>query len=238
MDNPMKRVGGQAVRRLGRAFSGEFVWPQPSTITRLRERAVERSAAMIEERLEGASLSESREGFLRFVAGLLPSAPDGLFLEFGYHVGASARILTQGLRRRPERPVLHSFDAFEGLRDQWTEVDLSVGSLAMGGTVPDPVPGVELVVGWVEETLVPFLDGHPGPVALCNLDMDVYPPTRFALEALAPRFVDGSLVVFDDLHGYPGWELASWRALHEVLDGTPYRWVAFGPHQGALTIGA
>lgn len=58
---------------------------------------------------------------------------------------------------------------------------------------------LELHEGDLFETLPAFLRQNPATkVALLHLDLDVYEPTAFALEALAPHMVKGGLIVLDD----------------------------------------
>ena len=58
---------------------------------------------------------------------------------------------------------------------------------------------LELHEGDLFETLPAFLRQNPATkVALLHLDLDVYEPTAFALEALAPHMVKRGLIVLDD----------------------------------------
>jgi len=69
------------------------------------------------------------------------------------------------------------------------------------------LPKVELVSGDVTESLPAFLADNPHVIpALIHLDMDVYAPTRRALELLLPRMPKGGVVVFDELNmkDFPG----------------------------------
>jgi hypothetical protein len=83
-----------------------------------------------------------------------------------------------------------------------------------------PRPGVrrfELVKGDVVETFPHWLDRHPESlVALAYFDMDIYRPTKEALQALLPRLTQGSIIGFDELclESFPGETLA----VREVLD--------------------
>jgi hypothetical protein len=75
----------------------------------------------------------------------------------------------------------------------------------------------ELVQGDACETVPAWLDRHPESlVALAYFDMDIYKPTREALQALLPRLVKGSVIAFDELclEVFPGETIA----LREVLD--------------------
>jgi predicted O-methyltransferase YrrM len=64
---------------------------------------------------------------------------------------------------------------------------------------------VILVPGDVRETLPNYLsDNTESRIALLHLDMDVYEPTLFALEALWDRMCPGALVVIDDYNAVAG----------------------------------
>ena len=91
-------------------------------------------------------------------------------------------------------------------------------------------------MGWVEETLPVWLAHHPGTITFAHFDMDVYKPTRFALERIAPRLQHGSLLLFDEFHGYPGWQFHEFLALSEVFSPSVYRFVALGPEQCLVEI--
>jgi hypothetical protein len=69
------------------------------------------------------------------------------------------------------------------------------------------VKKVSLVAGDVTKTLRPFLADNPHIApALVYLDMDIYEPTKFALQELLPRMAKGSVVAFDEFahRTYPG----------------------------------
>lgn len=69
------------------------------------------------------------------------------------------------------------------------------------------VKKVSLVAGDVTQTLQPFLRDNPHIApALVYLDMDIYEPTKFALQALLPLMPKGSVVAFDEFahRSYPG----------------------------------
>ena len=74
---------------------------------------------------------------------------------------------------------------------------------------------------WVE-------DNPHAIVAMAIFDMDIYQPTRDALEAIKPRFAKGSVLVFDELNcsQFPG----ETQALDEVLAINNLR-LKHDPHQ-------
>jgi hypothetical protein len=64
---------------------------------------------------------------------------------------------------------------------------------------------VELIEGDVRLTLTRYLETRPAArIALLHLDVDVYEPTKFALETLWSRVVPGGLVVIDDYNAVEG----------------------------------
>lgn len=71
---------------------------------------------------------------------------------------------------------------------------------------------VHLVKGDVHETIPRFIDGHPHlVVSLLFLDLDLYEPTRAALEHFLPRMPRGAILAFDELDNpiWPGETLAA-----------------------------
>jgi hypothetical protein len=79
-------------------------------------------------------------------------------------------------------------------------------------------PRIELVVGDVEETVPDYVRRNPGlRIALLHFDVDLYRPTRVALEQLWPLVVPGGVVAFDE-YGIPPWEGES-RAVDEFFAG-------------------
>jgi hypothetical protein len=131
---------------------------------------------------------------------------------------------------------IYGFDTFEGFAAlAETDRKSSSGLVSEGGYAIDSyerlkhavalydanrfighVSKIELVRGDVTKSLPAFLDANPHVVpALVHLDMDVYEPTKVALELLVPRMPKGGIVVLDELNmpDFPG-ETA---ALRDVL---------------------
>ncbi len=80
----------------------------------------------------------------------------------------------------------------------------------------------ELIKGDVRETLPKYFENNPHTVvALAYLDMDIYAPTKAALEALLPHLTKGSIIVFDEMNWevFPGPTIA----LKEVLGLDKYK---------------
>ena len=75
---------------------------------------------------------------------------------------------------------------------------------------------VELVEGWIQNTLPSVVDQIKS-ISILRLDMDIYAPTKFALEHLFPKISPGGIVIIDD------WELDGARiACQEYFESISY----------------
>jgi hypothetical protein len=75
---------------------------------------------------------------------------------------------------------------------------------------------VQLVQGDVAHTIPKFIDDHPHLlVSLLFMDLDLYEPTRVALEHFLPRMPRGAVLAFDELDNpiWPGETQAALEAL-------------------------
>lgn len=74
----------------------------------------------------------------------------------------------------------------------------------------------ELVKGDVSSTVPAYLTKHPETIiSLAYFDLDLYDPTKIALEAMLPHLVKGSVLVFDELclAEFPGETVAVAQAI-------------------------
>ena len=92
-----------------------------------------------------------------------------------------------------------------------------------------------LHVGLFADTLGPFLASYAGgarggiggdgaPLALAHVDCDLYSSTRDALDALAPRVVVGSVIVFDEYLGHATWRDDEAKAWLEACAARGWAW--------------
>jgi len=97
---------------------------------------------------------------------------------------------------------------------------------------------VELIKGWFDETLPRFLTQHPGNFAFIHVDCDTYEATRTLFQAAGGRVAAGTVIVFDEYFGYPGWRVGEWKAWQEFVGerGVRYEYVGFSVNQVAVRI--
>lgn len=75
---------------------------------------------------------------------------------------------------------------------------------------------IEFVVGDICQTANEYMNSHPETmVALAYFDIDLYEPTKIALNAIITRMVKGSILAFDE-PGDPNWP-GETLAIEEVL---------------------
>lgn len=149
----------------------------------------------------------------------LAMAPaDGITLECGVYFGRSLRVIAE----RTRGPV-HGFDSFRGLPEAWNANE-GAGAYSTAGRRPAVAGNVTLHGGWFEDTLPPFFATHAGPIRLLHVDCDLYSSTHTVLAAAGPRLVPGSVIVFDDLLGYPGHEQHELRAFEEFVASNGLTW--------------
>jgi hypothetical protein len=139
---------------------------------------------------------------------------DALLLDLGVWLGWSTRLMSDASGR-----TIYGFDTFEGLVEDWQVDDQIVfkrGTFSLseplaerfiadtGVTLHDGVPAalgrkVHFIKGSTYETLAPFLADRPGaPIMLFHMDLDTYESCLHALETCKDRFVEGSILVFDE----------------------------------------
>lgn len=193
------------------------------------------SANFVRMNLEGALLFSSRSAIQNFAAEKA-SLRDGVTLEMGVYDGGSINLIAKILFDVDPNSQVYGLDSFRGLEESWSATD-HYKSFDVGGIPPKGIDSrVEIINGRVEEVLEHFLDTQNPTFALIHFDMDLYSPTKFALGKLLPFFGSGTLILFDELYGYPGWEFGEYRALTEIIPREKYRFLAFGPIQALIEI--
>lgn len=232
-------LAGKAKRLLREAASeGIVAARKPKSVLKyLDEIESELAARDISERLTRESLIFSSAVDLRLFAMqkefLGFDSPGAIVVDLGVAEGQSS--LTMANQMVGSSTSVYSFDAFEGIRDPWSKPDRPPGSMGAGGIIPQALlthPNIQVVKGWVEDTLDDFLSERQGSfVSFAHFDMDVYAPTKFALDRLLPRFRKGSHILFDDMYGFIGWRNHSFQAFNEVLGNSQLVPLAFSRKQ-------
>ena len=163
----------------------------------------------------------------------------GVIMEFGVYWGRDLALL-QNLRGIYEpfnfnRKII-GFDTFEGLKGvdfQKDKEQAKEGAFKVSENYIlylkkvleyheqecplSHIKKYELIKGDVRVSLGNYLERHPETIiALAYFDMDIYSPTKIALQLIKPYLAKGSILVFDELNydRFPGETLA----VKEVFD--------------------
>jgi hypothetical protein len=173
-------------------------------------RSVMSSAEFEHDYLSKATGFKGRTDLIRFALDRV-SGPDGLFLEFGVYKGDSINLLAD----LKSDVVWHGFDSFEGLPEDWT-LGAKAGAFDVNKRLPPVRSNVKLVPGFFDQTLAAFVAQHRGErVAFLHIDCDLYSSTKTVLTALKDMVMPGSVILFDELINYTGWQDQEYRALME-----------------------
>lgn len=213
VDQRLAHAEEQAARRHDELLGEMRAWERRTrrdVWTLLEQAAARSSAELVRNEMHDLTLSVDPHDTLR--DGLRDAPADGLALEFGVATGTTLQIIAD---MRGGRGV-YGFDSFEGLPERW-RLGYDEGRFAHE---PPDVTGAELVVGWFADVLPGFLAEHPGPVAFLHVDCDLYSSTTTVLEQVGPRFVEGTVIVFDEYFNFPGWQDHEHRAWREYVDKT------------------
>jgi hypothetical protein len=139
---------------------------------------------------------------------------DGPSLEFGVWSGLSINLIASLL---PSSKV-YGFDSFEGLPEAWFGKSSGIGQFSRNGELPQVRENVELVAGWFDRVLGPFLDAHEfDQVALLHIDCDIYSSTQTVFSYLHEKIGPGTIIVFDEYFNYPTWQRHEYAAFQEFV---------------------
>ncbi len=185
-------------------------------------RALQETAEFVERNLPLVPSFDSRYNLFRFLIKFIPATEHGLICEFGVAGGKSINFLSKLMPNR----IIHGFDSFEGLPENWTH-RLQKGAFKQ--PMPKVNPNVRLHKGWFSETLPVFLAENPGMADFLNIDCDLYSSTKTVFELFAPRIQPGTVIYFDEFFNYPGWQQGEYRAFTEFVqaNGVEYEYLGY-----------
>jgi hypothetical protein len=152
------------------------------------------------------------------------------YLEFGVFTATTINFFSKYVN------TIYGFDSFEGLREDWVGTTEPKGTFNLNKKLPKLNKNVIPVVGWVQDTLVPFLEKHKPEINFVHLDMDTYETTKFVLTKIKPYLVKNCIIAFDELYNYSGWEEGEYKALKETFNDNEYRYVCFSTDGSQATI--
>jgi hypothetical protein len=143
------------------------------------------------------------------------------YLEFGVYKGLSSNFFSEYVKK------LYAFDSFLGLKEDWFGTLCPKGSYSLEKQIPKLNYNIEIINGWVEDTLDPFLKKNNPKINFIHFDMDTYSSTLFVLKKIKKYLINNSIILFDELYNYPGYEEGEFKALKEVFQESEFEYKAF-----------
>jgi hypothetical protein len=154
------------------------------------------------------------------------------YLEFGVYKGDSINLFSKLLKTE-----IFGFDSFEGLSEDWPGyTDHSIGHFNLKGKIPKFEKNVIIIKGSVNQTLPVFLEKKKPLINFVHMDMDTYETTKFILQNIKEYLDKNSIILFDELYNYTGWEVGEYKALKEVFKETEYKFIAFSKNESPVAI--
>jgi predicted O-methyltransferase YrrM len=198
-----------------------------------RLRALEATVDFINDEMREVQSFPESSALLDHVLTMLKQ-PAGLVCEFGVFRGRSINFIASRLQQH----TIHGFDSFEGLPEDWID-GLSRGAFKVDA-LPCVASNVNLIKGWFDKTLSPFLESHPGDALFLHIDSDLYSSAKTIFDTFAPRIKAGTIIAFDEYFNYPGWQHGEYKAFQESVAkyGWQYKYLGYTPRteQVALQI--
>lgn len=120
-----------------------------------------------------------------------------LYLEFGVFKGRTTRYWSARLRH--PQAVLHGFDSFEGLPEEWAGHPKGHIFNARGEIPVIEDPRVRFFKGWFDRVLPTYaVPDHDRLVLI--MDADLHSSTTYVLQHLRPLIRPGTLIYFDEMN--------------------------------------
>lgn len=159
---------------------------------------------------------------------------EGHYLEFGVFRGGTIRFMA----KRVGKNIIHGFDSFEGLPENWTGFYLGKGAFDTKGRLPKVPKNVHLYQGWFDETLPRWLEKYPGPMAFIHIDCDLYSSTKTIFELLGERICPGTVILFDEYFNFHNWQKHEYKAFQEFVKehNVTYEYLGYARQQVSLKI--
>ena len=156
--------------------------------------------------------------------------PNKLILEFGVQTGSTGKIISDFF----PNDTVYGFDSFEGFKivsktSFWNYMGYQ--KIFSNQKIPYVNKNYKIIEGYVEDTLDNFLnsiDIDNFDTFFIHLDLDIYEPTKLVLSEILKK-KKKTIVMFDELFNYPGFENHEYRALFEevIKKDYNYRYLSF-----------
>lgn len=138
---------------------------------------------------------------------------NGLYLEFGVAWGEKISFVAKTL---PNWDI-YGFDSFEGLPEFWRD-GYDQGKFSLGGNLPKLDEKINLVKGLFNDSIPIWLNNNKfKKIDIIHFDCDLYSSTKTVFYFLSNLIDYNTIMVFDEILLYPGFENHEIKALAEFI---------------------
>ena len=153
-----------------------------------------------------------------------------IILEFGVAKGQSGKVISDFFSDE----TVYGFDSFMGFKEIskksfWSYQGYQKNFLNQ--KIPNINKNYKMINGYVEDTLTNFMKDikiDNFDTFFIHLDLDIYEPTKYVLSEILKK-KKKTIIMFDELLNYPGFENHEYRALFEevIKKDYNYRYLSF-----------
>lgn len=209
----------------------------------LYEKALKDTADFVYSEMQLASFFRTREELWKFSvfnsnlreAEIKNKVNTNFFAEFGTWKGDSINYFSSLL----PNTLLHGFDSFFGLNEDWSGTPIKRGHFSLGGKLPKVNDNVILHPGIFVDTVPKFVSGmRKLQAGIIHIDSDTFEAASFVLKAMKPTIKKGTLIIFDEFMGYPNWKAHEFKAWSEfsIQNKIKFEFIAYTQVAAAVLI--
>ncbi len=189
---------------------------------KLQELALEDTARFIQANLSDVPAFKTDFEVLKHAMSKANLKDDGLICEFGVFQGITINYLASLTTK-----TVNGFDSFEGLPETWRP-NFEKGRFKLE-KLPEVRSNVKLFKGWFDDSLPKFLGDHKQHAAFLHIDCDLYSSTKTIFNLFRDRIRPGTVIAFDEMFNYPGWQQGEFKAFNEFIaeTGLKYEWLGY-----------
>ena len=154
------------------------------------------------------SISKFRKNMI--LDGIKLSDKKGLYLEFGVATGYSINFIAKEIQTD-----IHGFDSFEGLDEEWN--GLPDKAFSLDGKIPKVEKNVIIHKGYFNNTVEAFFNDNSDKISFMHIDCDLYSSAQIVLNLSVNNLAIGSVILFDEMVGYDGFEEHEFKAFNEFV---------------------
>lgn len=236
----MREYFKNIIRRLGDNFNFT-ISRQPTIIGKYREKAIDDALSHFEPYFRTSNIfnfeHEIRSFAINKAIELNQNEINDYYLELGVYKGKSINFFSKFLQKNNLK--IYGFDSFEGLEENWTGTHhLKNIAFNLKGNIPKTYSNVEIIKGKIQDTLEDFCKKKliKSKINFIHFDFDTFTPTDFSLKVLKKYLKKNTIILFDEIYGFPNWRDHEYKALINNLDENEYKFIAFSEKQAVIQI--